>query len=104
MLAGIAPIKRIHSSRANGARDAGADLAVCALLVIAKKHIAMIDLAVHGNDVDRTNAAFTALAVRHHLKPGLVERIEHQFIFANHDLPAGMIDPDPERCRRQQTA
>jgi hypothetical protein len=56
--------------------------------VIAKKHIAMIDLAVHGNDVDRTDAAFTALAIRHHLKPGLVERIEHRFIFANHDLPA----------------
>ena len=103
-LTAVAPIERIHGDRADGARHAGADLAVRLFLVIAEEHVAMIDLAVDGNDVDRTDAAFAALAVRHHLEAGLVERIQHRPVFGNHDLPAGIIDPDPERLRRQQPA
>src|ERR1700675_4492667 len=102
-LTSVGPIERIYGNRANGTGDAGADLAALAFLVIAEEHVAMIDLAVHGNDIDRADAAFAALAVRHHLKAGLVERIEHRFVFANYDLPAAMIDPDPE-CRRRRKA
>src|ERR1700677_4056154 len=95
-LAGMATIERIHSDRADGTRNTGADLGVRLLLVIAKEHIAMVDLAVDGHDIDRADAAFAALAVRHHLKAGLVERIQHRFVLGNQDFPAGMIDPDPK--------
>src|SRR3984893_11600015 len=84
-LTAIIPIKGIHRDRADRARDAGADL------------------AVHRYDIDGTDAAFAALAVRHHLKAGIVERIEHRFVFGDHDLMTGMIDPDPKWLCRQQT-
>src|SRR3979490_1299889 len=102
--AGVALIVRIHGNGTDGTRHAGADLAVRLLLVVAEEHIAVIDLAVHRNDVDRTDTAFAALAVRHHLKPGLVERIQQRILLGNHDLPAGIIDPDSKRCRRQKAA
>jgi hypothetical protein len=95
-LAGIAAIERIHGDRADGARNAGTDPGVRQFLVIAGEHIAMIDLAIHGNDVDRADAAFAALAIRYHLKASLVERIQHRFVLGDQDFPAGMIDPDPK--------
>src|ERR1700736_4047916 len=102
-LTAIIPIKGIHLDRAARARDAGADLTVGHFLVIAKEHIAVIDLAVNSYDVDGTDAAFAALAVRHHLKAGIVERSEHRFVFGDHDLMTGMIDPDPKWLCRQET-
>ena len=82
----------------------GQILPLACFLVLAEKYVAMVDLSVHGNDVDRTDAAFAALAVRHHLEAGLVEGCQHRLVFTDHDLPAGMIDPHPERFGRQKTA
>jgi hypothetical protein len=45
--------------------------------MIAEKHVAVIDLTVDGYDIYNANAAFAALAIRHHLVPCFVERIEH---------------------------
>jgi hypothetical protein len=37
--------------------------------VIAEEHVAMIDLAVDGEDIDGADTAFAALAVGHHFMP-----------------------------------
>ena len=57
------PVQRIDGDDTDRARHAGADLAVVVLLLIAEEHVAMIDLAFDGNDVDGADAAFAALAI-----------------------------------------
>jgi hypothetical protein len=99
-LKSVVPIKRIHGDRANRTRDTGTDLAVRLLLLIAKEDIAMIDLAIHGNDVDRADTTFAALAVRHDFVSSPAECGEHRFAFGNHDIETGIIYPDPKRFRR----
>ena len=61
------PVQRIDGDDADRARHAGADLAVVVLLLVAEEHVAMVDLALDGNDVDGADAAFAALAVRCHI-------------------------------------
>ncbi len=63
----VRPVQRIDGDDADRARHAGADLAVVVLLLVAEEHVAMVDLALDGNDVDGADAAFAALAVRYHI-------------------------------------
>jgi len=58
----IRPVQRIHRDGAPRARDAGADFCVLVLLVVAEEDVAIVDLAVDGDDVDGAEAA--ALAAR----------------------------------------
>jgi hypothetical protein len=62
------------------ARHAGADLAVVVLLLIAKAHVAMVDLALDGNDIFGADAAFAALAIRDHLEAGGVQCVQHRAV------------------------
>src|SRR4051794_24253161 len=73
MLTSLWPVQRIDRHNAHCARHARADLAVFLLLLLAEEDVAMIDLALDGDNVDGTDAAFAALAVRHHLEAGVVE-------------------------------
>src|SRR5690242_515174 len=69
--------QRIDGQDAAGARHAGADFPVLALLVVAEKDVAMVDLAVDADDVDGAHAAFAAATVGNHLMAGFVEHAEH---------------------------
>jgi hypothetical protein len=57
------PVQRVDGDDTDRARHAGADLAVVVLLLVAKAHVAMVDLALDGNDIFGADAAFAALAV-----------------------------------------
>jgi hypothetical protein len=63
------PVQRIDGDDTDRARHAGTNLAVVVLLLIAEAHVAMVDLALDGNDIFGANAAFAALAVRDNLEP-----------------------------------
>ena len=69
------PVQRIDGDDADRARHAGADLAVVVLLLIAEEHVAMIDLALDGNDIDGADTAFATLA-RIRLPTGLSSATE----------------------------
>jgi hypothetical protein len=69
------PVQRIDGDDADRARHAGADLAVVVLLLIAEEHVAMIDLALDGNDIDGADTAFATLA-RIRLPAGLSSATE----------------------------
>ena len=64
------PVQRVDGDDTDRARHAGTDLAVVVLLLVAEEHVAMIDLALDGNDIDGADTAFAALAVRYHLEAG----------------------------------
>ena len=59
----LSPVQCIDGNDADRARYAGTDLAVVLLLLVAEEHVAMVDLALDGNDIDGADAAFAALAV-----------------------------------------
>ncbi len=69
------------------ARDTqGQILRLSLFLLIAEEHVAMIDLALDGNDIDGANAAFAALAVRYHLEAGAVQRVQHRAVLRHHEF------------------
>src|SRR6476620_1334324 len=84
------PVQRIDGDDADRARYAGADLAVVVLLLVAEEHVAMVDLALDGNDVDGADAAFAALAVRYHLEAAAVQRVQHRAVLRHHEFGAGI--------------
>jgi hypothetical protein len=57
------PVHRVDGDDTDRARHAEADLAVVVLLLVAKAHVAMVDLALDGNDIFGANAAFAARVV-----------------------------------------
>ena len=69
------PVQRIDGDDSDRARHAGADLVVVVLLLIAEEHVAMIDLALDGNDIDGADTAFATLA-RIRLPAGLSSATE----------------------------
>src|SRR5206468_6259081 len=74
----VGPQQRVYRDGAPCPRNAGADLPVLLLLMIAEEDVAMVDLAVDGDHVDGAEATFAALAVVHHLKAAGVEHIKHR--------------------------
>ena len=90
------PVQRVDSDDTDRARHAGADLAVVVLLLIAEEHVAVIDLALDGNDVDGADAAFAALAIRYHLVAGGVQRIEHRTVLRHDQFGVGPLQPHAE--------
>src|SRR5215470_2180349 len=97
-------MQRIDGQDAAGTRYAGADLAVLALLVVAEKDVAMIDLAVDADDVDGADPAFAAPAVGNHLMAGFIEYVEHRAIAGDDELDTGVREANPEGFGRQQAA
>ena len=89
---------------ADRARYAGADLAVVPLLLIAEEDVAVVDLAIDGDDIDGADAAFAALAIRYHLEAGAVQRVEHRAVVRHHELGVRILQPHAEFRRRHQAA
>src|SRR5262249_39136399 len=89
-------MQRIDGQDAAGARYAGADFPVLALLVVAEKDVAMIDLAIDADDVDGADPAFAAAAVGNHLVAGFIEHVEHRAIAGYDELNPGVGEANPE--------
>jgi hypothetical protein len=84
--------------------NAGADLCVLVLLVVAEGDVAVVDLSVDCDDVDGAEAALAALAVGHHLVAGGVEHVQHRALARDLELEVRAFQAHPERFGRQRSA
>lgn len=77
-------MKYIEGGRVVSARIACTDLCVRALLLLAEEDVAVVKLTVDVDEIDRSDAALPAPAIRNHLVTRCIEYIEQRAIARNH--------------------